>query len=786
MNKTWWTILASQFKSSLMLVLLVAIAVTVVIGDLRDAVVIGVAVLINSGLGFLLEYKAEQSLNSLRKLISQRAILKVGGDWKEVDAGILNKGDVVRLTIGQRIPADGEIVEEDAIHINESILTGESLSVTKKVGDRCFMGTIVEGGIAVMRVLKVGKDTRIGEISGTMDRMVEGLSPMQRKINGLSKTLSVVVLLAVMIIFISGVWGGRSWTELLPLSVALAVAAVPEGLVVSLTVILSLGMKRILSKKAIVKNLVAAETLGGVSTICLDKTGTITLGKMTATGVRVSKKGDENLIYESALLCNDYRDPLEYAMADLAMNKLSEGKEQIEEKYKRVDEIAFDPKYKYILTRHKNGTDKYLDILSGAPEVVLAMSDSVDKESWIKSFAKIGRVGNRMVAFSTREVVDNEKNKKLKRENIKGFKFLGIILFDDPVREGVEESLQNARKMGINLKVITGDYKETSWVAMQRAGLVEKGAPVDSELVMTGEELVSGDLERIREKIHKAILFARTSPEQKLMIVEILQEMGEVVGMMGDGVNDAPALKKSDIGITVNEASDVAREAADLILLDDNFQTVISSIEEGRVIIDNIKKVTIFLLSGSFSMVVLIVGVLLLGWPLPLIPVQILWVNLVAEVLPSLGLTVEPKTIGIVLRRFRQKEELINLSTFLFLSLISISVGLLGLFVFGYQLWMRGYGLVHAQTLLFAWLCLVPLTYVHSIRNIGTGWRKNSFFDNPTLLFACILSGGLFVAFFGANSLRLLDWWILVGAGVLMFLIIELGKLWLNKERYVD
>lgn len=795
-ERKWWRILFSQFRSSLILVLLVAMVVTVVIGDLRDGLIIGIAILVNSGLGFFQEYRAEQSLNSLRKLISQRAILKIGNEWVEVDAKTLKHGDLVRLTIGQKVPADGVLIEEDAINLNEAILTGESVSVTKKVSDECFMGTIVERGIGIMKIAKIGKETKIGEISGVMNAMTDEPSPMQKKINKLSTRLSIMVILVVVVIFVAGIWGGRSWIELLPLSIALAVAAIPEGLAVSLTVILSVGMKRILAKKAVVKTLTAAETLGGVTTICLDKTGTITLGKMTATGLKVTKKSDEKLIYEAALLCNDYRDPLEYAMADLAMERLSETKEKVEEKYKRVDEIAFDPKYKYILTRHNNGSDKYLDVLSGAPEVILNLSDKTNsKDEWTKDFSKIGEAGNRMVAFSVREVAKDIKNKNLSRDDLGGFRFLGVVLFDDPVRMGVEESLEMAKRAGIDLKVITGDYKETSWVAMQRAGLVNKDEKLDESRVLTGKDLDGLSKEELLKKVKGVVLFARTNPTQKLLIVSTLQELGEVVGMMGDGVNDAPALKKADIGITVNEASDVAREAADLILLDDDFGTVVSAIEEGRVIIGNIKKVTLFLLSGSFSMVVLMVGILVMGWPLPLVPIQILWINLIAEVLPTLGLTLEPRIKGEIFQsRVGTGKDLISFPTALFMILISFLVGLMGLWIFGYQMWYLNSSLIHARTVLFGWLSLVPLTYIYSIRNLRTGIWTGNLFDNPFLLFSCTLSWSLFLVviyisgvakIFRVSHMEGIDWWMLIGGIVMMFTLTEILKIPFRLSRRV-
>jgi len=627
-----WRILFSQFQSPLMVILLLSMGLTFLIDEATDGFFILGAILINALVGFFQENGAIKRLDSLRALVEERALVKKGGIWREVSARELEVGDIVKLSIGQKIPADGVILVADKLLVNESILTGESVLMVRAKGSPGLMGCLVEQGIGEMEVVRVGNDTRLGSLVLITQNEIES-SPFKRKLDRFSKFLAVMILVILAIFWVTNLYAGRSERELLPLVTALMVAAIPEGMIISVTLVLSMGMRRLLDQRAVVKSLVAAEALGSVTVICLDKTGTITLGKMKAIKVEALNRKDEDEIYREALLCNDYRDPLEYAMADYSIIKLGKNsRREVEERYPRISEEPFDPEKKIIITVHKMPDGKDLSIMSGAPEVVLSKSkvkSIKEKVEWERKIKRAGDRGYRMVAFAN--MVGNGE-----------YRFLGLILFVDPVREGVKESLREAKLRGINLKMITGDYKETAWVAMQEVGLVKRGTPIDDELAMTGEELISGDTEKVREKIHKAILFARTTPEQKLTIVNALQESGEVVAMMGDGVNDAPALKKSDIGITVFESSDAAREASDLVLLDSNFKTVVGAIDSGREIMVNVRRIMVFLLSGTFSTLFIILGTSVLGIRFPLSATAVLLINLGVETLPSVLISLWP------------------------------------------------------------------------------------------------------------------------------------------------
>jgi len=754
----WLKILIAQFKSPLIYVLLVAMAVTgLLLHEVTDAMVIGVVVAVNTVLGFIQEYRAEKSLEALKEMLVKKAKVIRDGKARLVEVEKVVVGDVVVLEIGRIVPADGEILESNGLEFDEAILTGESVSVTKTVGKEAYMGTTVAKGIGKMKVIKIGKATKIGKIAKSLVEEKETKTPLQKKLAKLSKSLAILVGIIAVAIFVIGILVGDPIGEMFELSVAIAVAAIPEGLVVSLTVILALGMQRMAKRKALVRKLVSAETLGSVTVICLDKTGTLTEGKMKAV------KGefvDEKLGWQSVLACNDYRDPLELAMAELAKSESAKRGVRGAEKWKRVASIPFDPEYKYIATLH----DKGVLFVSGAPEIILKKSrlSLVKSLAWRKKFKEYGKQGYRLVGFAHRNFKTPRQRtgrqmSNVKHGDIKNLKWLGVVVFEDPVRAGVADTLVKAQGLGLKLKVITGDYEETT------LAVVSKLKAQNSKL-----------------KIKEIEVFARAAPEDKLEIVEKLQKKKEIVAMMGDGVNDAPALKKADIGIVVGGASDVARETADMVLLDSNFETILKAIREGWGILENLKKSILYLLSDSFSEVVLITGGLILGLPLPLTAVQILWINLLTDGFPHLALTMESTAMA----KKDGKSELIDKEMRWLIGLISGTTGLITLGVF-WWLMRSGADLAYSRTLIFAMLGIDSLLYVFSARALRKPIWKSKIFANKYLLVAVGLGVCLqLLALYWVKLEKVLEtvplgigeWGLILGMAGVVIMLIEAVK----------
>ncbi len=798
----------SQFSSPLIYVLLVASLVALLLKDFTDAAVILLAVVMNTFLGFFQEYKAVKGLAALTSMLEPKAIVIRDGQRQEVNADQLVPGDAVILEIGRRVPADGILVKAEDLAINEAILTGESQAVAKKPlkGKELlilsskdvfeihnwrrtalvFMGTNVASGIGRMLVHKTGGETSMGKIASSLTSPEIEKTPLQKELAKFSKTLALIVLGASLVILTFGLLTGSNFMDIFPTSVAIAVSAIPEGLVVSLTAILALGMQRILRRKALVRKLVAAETLGGVTVICADKTGTLTEGKMRVVKTDFT---DKHLGILSTVLCNDLRDPLEIAMWEWGKQQIKTGQlpgngtvnlEKIQNRYPRIGSKPFSPDSKLVLTWHQAGNQsRKLFFVSGAPEVVLENTTLTleDKKNWLIKMDHYAQQGFRLVGFAFKWQDRIEKG--LSFNQAKGSQWLGLVIYEDPVREGVAEALKIACNSGIKVKVITGDHLETAKAILKKLGLVD--GDLRSEETILGEELEKLTDASLEDQAQKVVLFARTNPQQKLRIVQALQNKGEVVAMTGDGVNDAPALKKADIGIVVSRASDVAKGAADMVLLDDNFATILAAVEEGRGIFENIRKIILYLLSDSFSEMIVVFGAMILGLPLPLKASQILWINLIDDGFPSLALTLEPKEKGLMRLLPRSpKTSLLNGEIKILIALISGVTGLVALAMFSWIL--RHYGnLAEARTLVFTMLSVTTLFYVFSCRSLRMPYWRLSLWQNPWLILAvvvgfCLQLAAIYLSFFqnflATHPLGWQQWvWILaVSAAVVMMI----------------
>jgi len=767
------SIFLSQLKNPLIYVLIFAGLATFFLKHFSDAVIIAMAVIINTILGFFQERRAGKALSALKSLVSPQAEVVRDGKRKKVGANEVVPGDIIVLSQGMKVPADGKLVFVNRMFINEAILTGESQPASKANNEKVYMGTVVSSGQGAMEAQVTGALTQIGKIAEGVQETSED-TPLKKQIGRFSKQLLVLVVFLTLFVFVIGLASGESLIEIFKTAVALAVSAIPEGLIVSLTVVLAIGMQRILRRNGLVRNLTSAETLGGVTTICIDKTGTLTQGKMTVTDV----VGDTVELAKQAILANDLDDPLVIAAFEWARGYI---KDYIQE-HPRLDSIPFSSKERFFASLNKWKKGENIIFVSGAPDSLLSWSDikESEKEKIMQKIEDLTKEGKRVIGFS-RKVVPSS-NKRLSKKDVKGsLNWIGLLSFSDPVRPGVRDALSKANEAGIKIIVITGDYANTA-----EAVLTEIGMSISETEELLGEDLEKLSVEELAEAVRHIKLFARTTPEQKLKIVEALKKNGEIVAMMGDGVNDAPAINKADIGIVVGDASDVARESADLVLLDSNFATIVGAVEEGRGIFENIRKIILYLLSDAFGEIVTVTFAIIVSLPLPVTAVQILWINLVSDGFPSLALTVDPKRKGIMVDPPRPpKERVVTNWMKILIGIVSLVSGLLALAFFTYVLRSSG-DVKLARSVAFLTLGINSLVYVFSVKSLTTPFWKGNIFDNKWLIAAVLAGFGLqafpFIfpfsrQFFDVSSLPISYWLVALGLSALMFIMVEVSKI---------
>lgn len=826
-----WKLFLSQFKSALVYVLLVAGLVSVFFGEKIDVFVIMAAVTLNVVIGFIQEYKANQSLEKLNQVVKQETLVIRDGIESKIETKSLVPGDVIVLESGNRIPADARLIYCNDFQINEATLTGESWPVKKSdevldVGtvlaersNMVFMGTLVVEGRAKAVIVNTGLDTEMGKITSMLKDTEEEKTPLQIRLDEFAKFITKVVAFMSFLIFIIGLLEGHEWTEMFTVAVAVAVSAIPEGLVISMTMILTVGMQRILKKKGLVRRLISAETLGSTTIICTDKTGTLTEGLMAVTQFFTNKyyvdlssqsfrdiasDKETDMFLKLSLLCNDsviqnpkdprnewtiIGSPTEKALLDFSLNLLDYESSKV--KYARLAEIPFDSHRKFMVTRHTYN-DKYdIIFIKGAPEKILLYSDKylTDKDtpkmttSRKKQFSdqwqNLSKNGLRVLAGAYQLVskdFDNFDNFKGKN---KGFIFVGAWGLNDPLRPSIKDTLEQTKNAGLNTVMITGDNKFTATKIAEDLGML-----INEHSVVTGDELLKMDDKELARRVRHIKVYARVSPADKLRIIKAWQSKGEIVSMTGDGVNDAPALKAADIGVAVSSGSDVAKETADLVLLDNNFNTIVMAIKEGRVIFANIRKVALYLLSDGLSEVIIIIGGLLLNMPLPLLTAQILWVNLVDDGFPALALTMEPEEDEIMNKKPKKSRDLLDLEGKAIIFLISAITGGLSLWIF-FMFWDNTGNLDLARTVTFTFLALSTLFYVFSIKSLDKSIFKINPFKNKYLNASVLL--GIFMQLIAIylpvfnNLLRTvpLGWkeWEIIFAFILLVIIcIEIFK----------
>ena len=645
--------LASQFIDPIILILVAALLVSgVILGEWLDAAAIGVILILNAVLGFVQEYRADRTLAALKKLASPRCRVMREGSIKEIDTEELVPGDVVLLAAGDKVPADGRLIDAKHILVDEASLTGESVAVDKQVApleaqtrllgekrNMTFLGTSVVKGRGAFVVTATGKGTEMGKVASSLSAKKEE-TPLQKDLRKLGTKILFIVLGTCAVVFLVELFkqsAESNWLTPLLVAISLAVAAIPEGLPAAVTISLALGVRRMAERRAIVRRLHAVETLGSTTFICTDKTGTITENRMRVEKIIPLHQEDERGLLEAMLLCNDTQrsgedelvgDPTETALVRFA-EESGLVLEQMRQSCARVDELAFDSERKMMTTLHRSGNG-FVSMTKGAPENIIKRSANLDekqRKNWYRRCDELSQQGFRLLGFAKKDASQITADETLEE----GMEFLGLAAESDPPRPEVPAALKECFDAGIRVAMITGDHMATAQAVAERVGL--KGE------ALSGEELARMSDEELYDRVQDIGVYARISPLQKVKILEALKYRDQVVAMTGDGVNDAPALKRADIGVAMGiTGTDVAVEASEMVLTDDNFATIVSAVREGRLIFSNIKKFVHFLLSCNVSEVFTVLLASLLGMPFPLLPIQILWVNLVTDGLPALAL----------------------------------------------------------------------------------------------------------------------------------------------------
>ena len=827
-----WRKFVDQFRTVLIGILVVAAGLAFLIGDVKDMTVILIVVEFNAVLGFYQEQRAEQSLAALKQMLALKARVRRDGHKLEIPAEDLVPGDLVLLEAGDKVPADGRLIEAHSLAIDESALTGESGAVGKHVDavsdlaaplaertDMAFMNTVVTRGRASMLVTATGMDTEMGRIAGMMQEAPESATPLQRQLDRLGKRLALIAGIVVGLIFLLALYQGEPLAHAALTAITLAVAAIPEGLPAVVTVTLALGMRRMAGQRAIVKRLAAVETLGCTTVICSDKTGTLTLNQMTARAflhggrryavsgegyaaegeVRAEDGGvvpDLSALLLPAALCNDSRisdgqligDPTEGALAALAAKGGVDARAA--DHLPRIAEIPFDSANKFMATFHQDG-DHIRMFVKGAPDVLLARCAAVSgeageqplddgaREDLMRGNEAMASRGLRVLAMASRTLpADNFDPASEQMPQVTDLTLQGLVGIMDPPRPEAREAIALCRSAGIEVRMITGDHKATAAAIARELGLAGEA--------LEGRELDGLDEAELARRIEGVVVFARVAPEHKVRLVQALKREGHVVAMTGDGVNDAPALKSADIGVAMGiTGTEVSKEAAAMVLTDDNFASIVRAVKEGRTIYDNIVKFVRFQLGTNMGALGTVLGASLLGWPVPFNPIQILWVNMIMDGPPAMALGVDPARHGIMDEPPRQpKAEILTWRRLATLAAFgsTMTLGTLAVFWHGLQSGNQA----RAITLAFTTFVLFQFFNVFNARaETGSAFAQH-FFGNRMLwlALAAVLALQIVVvhwepaqAVFGTTALGLADWGVATAVASSVLLLEEARKL---------
>ena len=839
-KKTPFMMFLDQFKDFMIIVLIAAAIISGFIGDITDTIAIVIIIVLNAVIGFIQEYRAEKAMAALKRMASPTATVIRNGFPENIPASHLVPGDVVVLEAGKIVPADMRLAESVRLKAEEAALTGESVPVEKHskalhdehlpIGDRknmAYKGTFVSYGRGMGVVVATGMNTELGRIATMLQEGEEVKTPLQKRLAAFGKKLAIAVLVICAIVFGIGMMRGEPLLLMLLTAISLAVAAIPEALPAVVTISLALGAKKLVKQNALIRKLPAVETLGSVTYICSDKTGTLTLNKMTVEEIWVDGKINpsleplnpgtlESLFFNCLALSNDAQvdalgniigDPTEIALYNIAKNNGFDKKE-LEENLPRTGEIPFDSERKCMTTIHKTPPSppwqggelrrgiSFISFTKGAAEVILEKSihiltseglEPIDTQEIIRINERMAADGLRVLCIAMRSwnnLPDNISSENVERD----LTILGLVGMMDPPREGVKEAVSMCKTAGIIPVMITGDHPVTAKAIAGRLGIIDD----DSKAIITGRELEKLTLEEFEARVDHIRVYARVAPEQKLKIVKALQDRGQFVAMTGDGVNDAPALKMADIGVAMGiTGTDVSKEASHMILLDDNFATIVKTVREGRKIYDNIRKFIKYLLTTNSGEIWTLFLAPLVGLPIPLLPIHILWINLVTDGLPALALSAEPAESDVMKRPPRHPRESI------FAHGLGSHAIWFGLLMAGIVLFLQAWSLktehVHWQTMVFTVLCLTQLGHVLAIRSEKESLFKMGLFSNKYLLGAVALTfilqmATIYVPFlnpiFKTEPLTSSELTITIALSSVVFFAVEVEKLMRRRKAY--
>ncbi len=848
-----WQIYFGQFKNFLIMLLLAATAISLVVGETLDAAIIFAIVVASTLLGFYQEFRAEKAMEALKAMSSPSATVIREGEEVEIASADVVPGDIMVLTAGDRMPADGRLIEAVNTRIDEASLTGESSAVSKdaqailtgdtSIGDRknvVFAATIMTYGRARGVVTGTGMETEFGRIAKMLQEVEEEPSPLAVKMDYIGRRLGIACLLVSAIVLGLGIFRGNPILEMFIWAISLAIAAVPEALAAVVTGALAIGVQRAAKRKAIVRRLAAVETLGCTTVICTDKTGTLTKNEMTIRQIFVGGRTIEiggvgfeptgtfsndstpldpqsdptlKLMLMGGLLCSDAHllqengtwrvkgDPTEGALV-VAAAKANLKAGEIKKTWPRIGEIPFESERKRMSTVHQPPQGDPIAFVKGAPESIIERCTHWESNGRRQPLTEeirrrildtndhMAKSALRVLGLACRPVSNNAPSHT--PETLEAdLTFLGLVGMIDPPREEVKKAIRDCKAAGIRTVMVTGDHKLTAAAIARELGILGGGGASHEFKTIEGRELDNMSEKELAAIVKDVAVYARVSPEHKLKIVGAWKSWDHVVAMTGDGVNDAPALKRADIGIAMGiTGTDVTKEASDMVLMDDNFATIVAAVEEGRIIYDNIKKYLTFLLSCNVAEI-LVLGIAgMIGWPLPLIALQILWVNLVTDGPPALALSVEPAEPDLMRRPPRDPNEpVFSRSVLATLSSMSLLIfaGLMPIFYFYWQ----AEGVEKAQTITLATLVVYQLFYALSCRSLRFTLPQLGFFTNKWLLAAVSASGLLTLAViyipswskaFGTVPLTFWDWNVCLIAAGGSFLLVELGK-WISGRK---